>query len=832
MDDTMKHTKQGEREIPVRFLTICAALLTFLALNTPLYAAETVSLPADLRERCVAALGEALNSDDGFWVNIHAAEALITHVHTEGVRERVSELARKPGSNPIGIARVMARLDRKDPVAFQSHVDTILDIFRNGPEDERTRALESLGKLGFGSALPEIEAAARGDSTSRAMARWILANGGGAEEEASLAGLLASGVPRDWFHASYALRFFDTISDETRQALDRLAERLPPGTPRRVYALSARFVHAAPENEAAAKRDLLAYIDGEENQRYEVCEALAERGTFDDVPLLAGLLDDPSTDVRTAAANALLRIERRAFRGVGALDWVVIVLYGAAMLGIGVFFSRRQKTSDDYLVGGRRVNPFVSGISLFASYISTISYLAIAGETIKHGPHVYVIHVLSIVVVYPLTAWFIIPLFMKLPITSAYEIIEKPLGRGVRVTGSIIFLMTRFIWMGLLIFLTAKALVVMLDWDERFILHIAAVGGIITVAYSTMGGLSAVVTTDVTQFFILIFGAVLTIVLVTVRLGGAGAWIPTEWASNWDDIVWFSWDPHVRLTIFFTIVHIIAWWISTAGSDQMAIQRFISTKNVKTARRAFLWAQLGEKLLFTILMGVGFALLSFYRTNPHFIPDGKDLITDADFLFPNFIANYLPVGASGLVIAAIFAAAMSSLSSGINSTAAVFTSDILPWITRKTYPDGRKLRLAKITSFCTGILVVFLSTYIGKVPGNIMEMTSKTNGLFVCPLFNLFFMALFVPFATPFGTIMGSIYGVVCAWLIAFWDMLTGQPGLTFLWIGPGSLVVSIGFSLLFSLIPSKGKGPRYNALLTIAALAPPVMVIAWVASL
>jgi len=173
-----------------------------------------------------------------------------------------------------------------------------------------------------------------------------------------------------------------------------------------------------------------------------------------------------------------------------------------------------------------------------------------------------------------------------------------------------------------------------------------------------------------------------------------------------------------------------------------------------------------------------------YRTNPHFIPDGKDLITDADFLFPNFIANYLPIGASGLVIAAIFSAAMSSLSSGINSTAAVFTTDILPWATKRDFTDGERLRLAKLCSLGAGVLVVIISSYIGKVPGNIMEMTSKTNGLFVCPLFNLFLMALFVPFATPFGTIMGSIYGVVCAFLIAFWDVLTGQPGLTFLWIG------------------------------------------------
>jgi len=765
-------------------------------------------------------------------VNVHAAEALIWNVYPDEVRKRFEALADSPESNPIGIARVMARLDRKDAVAWQRHVGVIVDVFLHGPPDERTRALESLGKLGYGERLPEIAAAAHGDGTSRAMARWVLANAGGPDDEAFLAELLSSDAPGDYFHAAYALRFFDAVRPETYERLSACAERLGPGAPRRVYVVSSRFVHAPPDERHAAKQALLAFADGETNERYEVCEALALRGDFSDVPLLREFLDDPETDVRVAAANALLRIERRAFRGVNRIDWAVIVLYGLGMLSIGVYFSRRQKTSDEYLVGGRRINPFVSGISMFASYISTISYLAIAGETIKHGPHVYVIHILSIIVVYPITAYFIIPLFMKLPITSAYEIIEKPLGRGVRVTGSIIFLLTRFIWMALLTYLTAKALTVMLNWDESAIIWIAVAGGVITLVYSTIGGLRAVVTTDVTQFFILLFGAVLTIVLVTVRLGGTGAWVPTEWAANWDDIVFFSWDPHVRLTIFFTIVHIIAWWISTAGSDQMAIQRFVATKDVHTARRAFLWCQLGEKLLFFILMCVGFALLSFYRTNPHFIPDGKDLITDADFLFPNFIANYLPIGASGLVIAAIFSAAMSSLSSGINSTAAVFTTDILPWATKRDFTDGERLRLAKLCSLGAGVLVVIISSYIGKVPGNIMEMTSKTNGLFVCPLFNLFLMALFVPFATPFGTIMGSIYGVVCAFLIAFWDVLTGQPGLTFLWIGPGSLVVSVAFSMAFSMIPTRGKGKLYHAVLSAVVLSPAALLTAVVASM
>jgi len=304
-----------------------------------------------------------------------------------------------------------------------------------------------------------------------------------------------------------------------------------------------------------------------------------------------------------------------------------------------------------------------------------------------------------------------------------------------------------------------------------------------------------------------------------------GAWFPTEWSTHWDKVVFFSLNPHIRLTIFFTIIHITSWWVCTAGSDQMAIQRFVATRDLKAARRTFLVTQVVEKTLLVVLGFVGFSLFSFYRVFPHNIPDGKNLIADADFLFPNFIANYLPLGIAGLVVAAIFSAAMSSLSSGINSTAAVITADIIPWITKKTFSDKRNLKFAKWSSLIVGGLAVAISSTMANVPGNITEVTSKTNGLFVAPLFNLFFMALFVPFATPLGTIIGTLYGVALAFIIAFWDVITGQPGVTFLWILPGALVFSIVMSMLFSLIPTRGKGIRNNVFWSIALILPIVIV-------
>ena len=776
-----------------------------------------------LRTQSVGVLHEALYEDGSFWVNVHAAEALIENLYTDGIEARFLELEKSPQSHPIGIARVFARLNGSDELRRREYVNRIVDIFLDDGSQMRLHALESLGKLGYGEHLPEIVAAAQSDSVGfRAFARWVLANSGAPEDESYLAELLDSPEPRDYFYTAYGLRFFDTVESETLRRLKATLDRLTHDAPYRVYVASAWYVHAPEDQRASARDELLSYIGGENVWRYEIGNALAIRGNIDDVPVLERLAGDADIDVRIGAAQALLRIERRQFRGLSLPDWMVIGLYAAGMIGIGLYFVRRQKSTEEYLLGGRRVNPLVAGISTFASYLSTISYLAISGEVIKHGPVIIIIQILTLPVVYWISAYFLIPYFMKLPITSAYEIIDRPLGKGTRLAGSVIFIMTRFVWMALLIYLTSKALAVMMNWDESYIPLISVAGGIITVIYSTMGGLNAVLTTDVTQFTILLLGAILTVVLASMRMGGVGVWIPTEWSPQWDDVVFFSTDPHIRTTIFFAFVHLVSWWVCTAGSDQMAIQRFVSTRDVNAARRSFLVTQISEKTVFVILMAVGFSLFRFYNVFPQFVPDGKNLVSDADFLFPNFIANHLPIGISGLVVAAIFSAAMSSLSSGINSTAAVITTDIIPFF-RKSFDAGRNsLRLARWSSLGIGVLVVAISTSMAHVPGNIFEVTSKTNGLFVAPLFNLFFMALFVRYATPFGTVMGSIWGLAFAVIVAFWDVLTGGPGITFLWILPGSLVVSIATSMILSLIPKQRMSASTRVMLTVLFLAPP----------
>jgi SSS family solute:Na+ symporter len=493
---------------------------------------------------------------------------------------------------------------------------------------------------------------------------------------------------------------------------------------------------------------------------------------------------------------------------IGILDWIILVLYALMLLGIGWYYSYRQKNKEDYFFGGRSVSPFLSGISLYVSFFSAISYLAVPGEVIQYGPFYPLGVIIASPIIYLIACYFLIPFFMNLKITSAYEILQKPLGKKVRLIASSIFIVTRFLWMALLMFLAAKAMIIMLGWNESYIMIVILVLAVITILYTTMGGLKAVLMTDVIQFFILLIGAILTIGIVIIKLGGEDTIIPISWSDNWRDIDFFSFDPYVRLTIFFVIVDNITWWICTTGSDQMAIQRFLSTKDLKSARRTLLYTQLGQATIILLLMLVGFSVMRFYNTYPDLLPSGTEAGISKDFLFPHFIATQFPIGMSGLVIAALFSASMSSLSSGVNSMSSVLTTDILP----KLFKNDKKvdsLINIRINSIFIGLIVILLSLIIYRVPGNIIEVTAKTNGLFIAPLFNIFFNALFVKNAKPFGVIMGSLYGLMTSFTIGFWDILTGNPSFSFLWIGISSLLISVISSLIFNSIFSQVGGRK-----------------------
>ena len=199
-----------------------------------------------------------------------------------------------------------------------------------------------------------------------------------------------------------------------------------------------------------------------------------------------------------------------------------------------------------------------------------------------------------------------------------------------------------------------------------------------------------------------------------------------------------------------------------------------------------------------ILAALGLALYAYFRAYPEMLPDGHTVVSGGDKLFPAFIVKALPAGISGLVVAGILSAAMSSLSSGLNSSCSVITVDWIDRFRKNKLKDIDHMRLAKRVSWVMGAVIVSFSLFAGTVPGNLMEIANKLVNLLTAPLFVLFFMAMFVPWATTFGTWVAGLASAAIAIAISYFNFL----GLSFLWISPVALATGILVGCVFSLVP------------------------------
>lgn len=831
------------------FLTLLLFLAAYLCSGSRTARAdeETRRLDEPERERLVEILRSSLTQsppEAPDWVRIHAAEALLWHGDPQPVAEVFSDLQPTEPEYRIGVWRVQAQL-ADSPELRKQRLEPIRRALRDPAGPDRVHAAEALAKLAAPLTAEDRHAAeqmaASPDPAVAAYSLWLLADAG---EEAGrararerLLELLEAEDPIARLRAAVAIRNLKqppTAAERTLVAAAAAAE--PEDSPAKIHLLGTAWLLAqrggavaAPDSESASRDSESTSRDTESaspglsrgawgdavrarttaaaaGDRYAAAMLIGEGGSWQDVPELREMLDDGEADVRLAAAHAILRIDRRQSHRMVALDWVVIGAYMLGMLLIGWYYSRQVNSADDYLLGGRTMKPWAVGLSLFATLLSTITYLSWPGEIVMHGPMM-----LCSLLAFPFIAWTVgwglIPYFMRLNVTSAYEILEHRLGLSVRLLGSIFFLALRLLWMAVIIYATiSKVLVPLMGLAPSATPWLCALLGLITVIYTSLGGLRAVVVTDVVQTAILFGGAILVMIVITSQMGGISGWWPTEWAPTWQEPK-FGYDPNARVTLIGAFVATFTWFVCTSGSDQMAIQRYLATRDVRSARRMFNISLFTSSMVQLFLALLGFALFAYFREHRYILGDGQTISSHADQLFPQFIVLGLPAGLSGLVVAGLLAAAMSSLSSGLNSSCSVVTVDFIDRF-RKTDSDINHVRRARYISAIIGVIVVVLSSFVGVVQGNMLEIAYKVVNLLVAPLFGLFFMAMFVRWATPLGTIVGAVVGLTVASGINYWKEITGMQGISFLWSMPLSFLAQITIGMFVSLLPI-GRRPE-----------------------
>ena len=478
--------------------------------------------------------------------------------------------------------------------------------------------------------------------------------------------------------------------------------------------------------------------------------------------------------------------------GLTFIDVTVIVAYLLIMLYMGLKIARKQRSTEDFFVGGRDLPAWAVGISLFASVMSTILYLGQPGEMFRTGLSFLTRNLpLPLILIVVCFVW--IPFFMRLRLTSAYEYLERRFNYSVRALAAIFCLLLIFGWISVVVLTASMALVEITrieailpfinDADSAVYATILGVGAF-SIFYTTLGGIRAVIWTDVIQFFVLLIGALFTMGAVAWMTGSnVGDWIEVSQTYKHEEVQWFDWDVRNRSTVFSISLSLFMWMVCTHGANQMAMQRYFTVRNVKAARISYVISAVAALALGVILAGVGISLMYFIQQ--YDLPASAGILSDIrsvrnvaqDSVFPQFISIYMPSGLRGLVVAALFAAAMSTIDSGANSASTILTVDFIRRFDRKSEAGQLELKRARIMTACMGVLVVgyTIALYELSKGSDIISLAQKGFNCFLGPLGALFVLGMFVKKATPIAVIpafiLGEIVGVSASYSTELFDV-------------------------------------------------------------
>lgn len=487
--------------------------------------------------------------------------------------------------------------------------------------------------------------------------------------------------------------------------------------------------------------------------------------------------------------------------GLNYIDMTIIVIYLVGMLCMGFFLSLNQKTTTDFFLGGRTLPSWAVGISLFASMLSTISYLSVPGEMFRSSSG-FLLRYLSLPFVLVVVCLLWIPFFSSLKFTSAYEYLEKRFSYPVRLMGAFLCILMLIGWMSVVVLTASKALAEIaqlnLSWffGENGTLHnglpyndadmhfIIISIGFFSIIYTTMGGIKAVVWTDVIQFFVLISGAIFTVGFIAWNTGSS----PVDWYAatknypHGEQVEWYSTDISNRSTVLFLFISAFFWSICSYGSNQVAVQRYFSVKNRWEAQKSFIISSIVSIAFGLFLCCVGIALVYFVQ-NQSEISEFPGVFSDViaerhpaqGAVFPAFIREYLPTGLRGLVVAALFAASMSSIDSGANSVSTIFTIDLYRRWFKKTIDPKAELRTARILTATMGVVIVgsSLALYHFSHGTNIIDLMQKGFNWMLGPLGALFVLGLFFPFVSSRAVFIAVILGEIVGLATSYFTELT-----------------------------------------------------------
>jgi len=401
------------------------------------------------------------------------------------------------------------------------------------------------------------------------------------------------------------------------------------------------------------------------------------------------------------------------------INYGVVALYLLFLVGLGFRFSNHQDTNM-YFRAGQRIPWWAAGISIFGTQLSAITFMAIPAKTYTTDWG-YLTFNLTILLVASLVSVLFLPFFRQLSLTTAYEYLEKRFNLLTRLIGSSMFILLQLGRIGIVLLLPSLALSLVTGVDVSTCIIVM---GVLSVVYTVLGGIEAVIWTDVLQVVVLLGGAIISLLIILLDLeGGFTQFWQVAYTDDKLKAFDFPWD-WTEPTFVVLLLGGLGTNLISYGSDQTVVQRYLTTKDEASARQSVWTSALLSAPATVIFFGLGTALYVFYQTHPEQLDTTLDY---TDTIFPYFIVTQLPSGVSGLLIAGIFAAAMSSLDSSMNSIATVVTTDFYQRF-RKT-SDSQSMRLAKWTTAVVGMLDTGFA--LAMATWQIQSLRDQLN-LFIC----------------------------------------------------------------------------------------------------
>jgi SSS family solute:Na+ symporter len=434
---------------------------------------------------------------------------------------------------------------------------------------------------------------------------------------------------------------------------------------------------------------------------------------------------------------------------MSVIDWVIIAAYALLVIGIGIRASLKQTNTDEYFRGQKQLPWWALGFSIIATSFSAASLLGGPGEGFTHG-FLYLQLQLGDLIGYSLVIMLFLPFFVRLNLTTAYEYLERRFDVKTRSLGSLCFLLFVIARLGGLLY--AASLVLATVTGLPLNVSILFVG-VLSIVYTATGGITAVVWTDVLQFFMIFVGL------------GAGIWaaasgVPGGFGELWQaaaaggklSFVNLSWEPASIRSLPTALLAYGILAFAVAGTNQQSVQRYVSCADVLSARKAILlgWFSGFVGVAATLVLGV--LLFGFYAIHAG-LPDD----IQPDGILSHFIITHVPPGASGLLVAAIFAAAMSSIDSALHSLATCMTVDFYQRFTTPQPSEIQCLRVAQWLIVVWGILGILSAFYVASTEEPLLPFLIKYTTLFLGPVLGIFLMGVVIPRVNATGAFYGTL---------------------------------------------------------------------------